>query len=75
MLRARASGRREGRREDEDVVKITGFVTGTEFYPDYDIARGKAFAGFPPSSATVQVAGLVADARVEIEAIAFVPAS
>jgi 2-iminobutanoate/2-iminopropanoate deaminase len=59
----------------DDVVKITGFVTGTEFYPDYDIARGKAFDGFPPSSATVQVAGLVADARVEIEAIAFVPAS
>jgi 2-iminobutanoate/2-iminopropanoate deaminase len=59
----------------EDVVKITGFVTGTEFYPDYDVARGKAFDRCPPSSATVQVAGLVADARVEIEAIAFVPAS
>ena len=59
----------------EDVVKITGFVTGTDLYPDYDVARGKAFDGFPPSSATVQVAGLVADARVEIEAIAFVPAS
>ena len=59
----------------QDVVKITGFVTGTEFYPDYDVARGNAFAGTPPSSATVQVAGLVADARVEIEAIAFVPAS
>jgi 2-iminobutanoate/2-iminopropanoate deaminase len=58
----------------EDVVKITGFVTGTEFYPDYDVARGKAFEGFPPSSATVQIAGLVADARVEIEAVAFVPA-
>ncbi len=59
----------------QDVVKITGFVTGTGLYPDYDVARGKAFAGFPPSSATVQVAGLVADARVEIEAVAFVPAS
>jgi 2-iminobutanoate/2-iminopropanoate deaminase len=59
----------------EDVVKITGFVTSTEHYPDYDIARGNAFAGFPPSSATVQVARLVADARVEIEAVAFVPAS
>jgi 2-iminobutanoate/2-iminopropanoate deaminase len=59
----------------EDVVKITGFVTSTDHYPDYDVARGKAFAGFPPSSATVEVAGLVADARVEIEAIAFVPAS
>jgi len=55
-----------------DVVKITGYVTSTEHYPDYDIARGKAFAGSPPSSATVQVAGLVADARVEIEAVAFV---
>ena len=58
----------------QDVVKITGYVTSTEHYPDYDVARGKAFAGHPPSSATVQVAGLVADARVEIEAVAFVPA-
>ena len=56
-----------------DVVKITGYVTSTEHYPDYDLARGRAFAGTPPSSATVQVAGLVNDARVEIEAVAFVP--
>ena len=56
----------------QDVVKITGFVTGTEFYPDYDIARGKAFPGTPPSSATVQVAGLANAARVEVEAVAFV---
>jgi enamine deaminase RidA (YjgF/YER057c/UK114 family) len=55
-----------------DVVKITGYVTSTDHYPDYDVARGEAFAGNPPSSATVQVAGLVADARVEIEAVAFV---
>jgi 2-iminobutanoate/2-iminopropanoate deaminase len=57
-----------------DVVKITGYVTSTEHYVDYDVARGRAFAGTPPSSATVQVAGLVADARVEVEAVAFVPA-
>ncbi len=57
-----------------DVVKITGYVTSTDHYPDYDIARGNAFAGNPPSSATVQVAGLVADARVEVEAVAFVVA-
>ena len=57
----------------EDVVKITGFVTSTDHYPDYDLARGRAFAGHPPSSATVQVAGLVNDARVEVEAIAFIP--
>jgi 2-iminobutanoate/2-iminopropanoate deaminase len=58
-----------------DVVKITGYVTGTEFYEDYDVARGKAFDGSPPSSATVQVAGLVADARLEVEAVAFIPAT
>jgi enamine deaminase RidA (YjgF/YER057c/UK114 family) len=56
-----------------DVVKITGYVTSTEHYPDYDLARGRAFAGHPPASATVQVAGLVADARVEVEAVAFRP--
>jgi enamine deaminase RidA (YjgF/YER057c/UK114 family) len=55
-----------------DVVKITGYVTSTDHYADYDLARGRAFAGFPPSSATVQVAGLVAAARVEVEAVAFV---
>ena len=55
-----------------DVVKITGFVTSKDYYPDYDQARGRAFPGTPPSSATVQVAGLVNDARVEVEAIAFI---
>ncbi len=57
-----------------DVVKITGYVTSTDHYEDYDLARGRAFAGTPPSSATVQVAGLVADARLEVEAVAFIPA-
>jgi enamine deaminase RidA (YjgF/YER057c/UK114 family) len=56
-----------------DVVKITGYVTSTDDYPAYDVARGKAFAGFPPSSATVQVAGLANAARVEVEAVAFIP--
>lgn len=31
-----------------DVVKITGYVTSTEHYRDYDVARGKAFDGIPP---------------------------
>jgi 2-iminobutanoate/2-iminopropanoate deaminase len=57
-----------------DVVKITGYVTSTDHYEDYDRARGRAFAEHPPSSATVQVAGLVADARLEVEAVAFLPA-
>lgn len=58
--------------EMSDVVKITGYVTSKEDYPEYDLARGRAFAGNPPSSATVQVAGLANAARVEVEAVAFV---
>lgn len=70
--RIRASLRKAGA-DMADVVKITGYVTSTDHYPDYDLARGRAFTGNPPSSATVQVAGLVADARLEVEAVAFVP--
>jgi 2-iminobutanoate/2-iminopropanoate deaminase len=58
--------------EMSDVVKITGYVTSKEDYPEYDLARGRAFVGNPPSSATVQVAGLANAARVEVEAVAFV---
>jgi 2-iminobutanoate/2-iminopropanoate deaminase len=58
--------------EMSDVIKITGYVTSKEDYPEYDLARGRAFAGNPPSSATVQVAGLANAARVEVEAVAFV---
>ena|SRR5579859_6334388 len=57
-----------------DVVKLLGFVTGIEHYPDYDAARGRAFASNPPASSTVAVAGLALGARVEVEAIAFIPA-
>lgn len=56
-----------------DVVKITGYVTSKDLYEDYDAARGRAFAGHPPSSATLQVAGLVNAAVLEVEAVAFVP--
>jgi 2-iminobutanoate/2-iminopropanoate deaminase len=56
-----------------DVVKITGYLTSKDLYAEYDIARGKAFAGNPPSSATVQVAGLANAAQLEVDAVAFVP--
>jgi 2-iminobutanoate/2-iminopropanoate deaminase len=56
-----------------DVVKITGYVTSKDLYEEYDLARGRAFAGFPPSSATVQVAGLVNAAQLEVDAVAFIP--
>jgi enamine deaminase RidA (YjgF/YER057c/UK114 family) len=56
-----------------DVVKITGYLTSKDLYAEYDVARGKAFAGSPPSSATVQVAGLANAAQLEVEAVAFLP--
>lgn len=55
-----------------DVVKIIGFVTSKHDYPEYDLARGRAFPGTPPSSSTVEVAGLANAARLEVEAVAFV---
>jgi len=73
FARVRTSLEKAGARMS-DVVKILGFVTSTDYYAEYDRARGRAFEGCPPASATVQVAGLVASARVEIEAIAFVAA-
>jgi 2-iminobutanoate/2-iminopropanoate deaminase len=65
----------KGGAQMSDVVKILGFVTSTEYYPEYDKARGRAFDGCPPASATVAIAGLVAAARVEIEAVAFIAAA
>ena len=56
-----------------DVVKITGYLTSKDLYAEYDVARGKAFVGNPPSSATVQVAGLANAAQLEVEAVAFIP--
>jgi 2-iminobutanoate/2-iminopropanoate deaminase len=57
------------------VVKINAFVTNLEEYPDYAAARARRFpAEELPASATVQVAGLLVGAHIEIDAVAFVPA-
>jgi 2-iminobutanoate/2-iminopropanoate deaminase len=55
-----------------DVVRITPYLTDLADYPVYPKARGAAFAGAAPASATVQVAGLLVNARLEIDAIAVV---
>src|SRR5271166_638653 len=55
------------------VVKINAFVTSLEEYPDYAAARAERFGELLPASATVQVAGLLVDAHIEIDAVAFVP--
>ena len=56
-----------------DVVKITVFLTSLGEYADFSAVRSKRFGESPPASAVVQVAGLMLDAAIEIEAVAFVP--
>jgi enamine deaminase RidA (YjgF/YER057c/UK114 family) len=55
------------------VVKINAFVTSLEEYPDYAAVRAERFGEKLPASATVQVAGLLVGAHIEIDAVAFVP--
>jgi 2-iminobutanoate/2-iminopropanoate deaminase len=55
------------------VIKINAFVTSLEEYPAYADARAERFGELLPASATVQVAGLLVGAHIEIDAVAFVP--
>lgn len=55
------------------VVKINAFITSLEDYPAYAAVRAERFGEELPASATVQVAGLLAGAHIEIDAVAFVP--
>jgi 2-iminobutanoate/2-iminopropanoate deaminase len=55
------------------VIKINAFVTNLEEYPDYASARAERFGARLPASATVQVAGLLVGAQIEIDAVAFIP--
>ena len=55
-----------------NVVKINAFITDLEQYPAYAAVRAELFADHLPASATVQVAGLLVGAQIEIDAVAFV---
>jgi 2-iminobutanoate/2-iminopropanoate deaminase len=55
------------------IVKINAFVTSLDEYPAYAEARAERFGAQLPASATVQVAGLLVGAHIEIDAVAFVP--
>jgi 2-iminobutanoate/2-iminopropanoate deaminase len=57
----------------EHVVRITTFVTELDDYAGFAKARGERFGATPPASATVQVAGLLVGATIEIDAVAFIP--
>ncbi|MBA3807515.1 MAG: RidA family protein [Solirubrobacterales bacterium] len=65
---------REVGAEMSDVVKINAFVTSLEDYSEYAEARAERFGEKLPASATVQVAGLLVGAQIEIDAVAFLDA-
>jgi 2-iminobutanoate/2-iminopropanoate deaminase len=54
----------------DDIVSTTVYVTGFEFYGAFDAIYRSYFTQPFPARATVQVAGLVAGASIEISAIA-----
>jgi enamine deaminase RidA (YjgF/YER057c/UK114 family) len=51
-----------------DVVQIVAYVTDLAYYPPYRKARMDAFGGNIPASATVGIASLLVNARLEIYA-------
>jgi 2-iminobutanoate/2-iminopropanoate deaminase len=53
-----------------DVAKTTIFLTDLDDYADVNRAYGEFFEQPYPARSTVKVAGLLAGARVEIEAVA-----
>lgn len=55
------------------VVKINVYLTSLEDYGAFSEVRARRFGDDPPASAVVQVAGLMLDAAIEIDAVAFVP--
>jgi enamine deaminase RidA (YjgF/YER057c/UK114 family) len=55
------------------IVKINAFITDLDEYADYAAVRGERFGERLPASATVQVAGLLVGAHIEIDAVAFIP--
>jgi 2-iminobutanoate/2-iminopropanoate deaminase len=57
------------------VVKINAFITSLEEYPAYAAVRAERFGDQLPASSTVQVAGLLVGAHIEIDAVAFIPAA
>jgi enamine deaminase RidA (YjgF/YER057c/UK114 family) len=56
-----------------DVVKINAFITDLDEYPAYAAVRAERFGEQLPASATVEVAGLLVGAHIEIDAVAFIP--
>ena len=56
----------------QDVVRITAYLTDLADYAVYSKVRGAVFGDNRPASAAVQVAGLLANAKLEIDAVAVI---
>lgn len=56
----------------KDVVRITAYLANMANHPIYHRVRNETFPDSPPASTIVQVAGLLAGARIEIDVIAAV---
>jgi enamine deaminase RidA (YjgF/YER057c/UK114 family) len=57
------------------VVSVKTYLTDLGPYAEFSRIRGEFFPKDPPTSTAVQIAGLLLNARIEIDAIAFVPAA
>jgi 2-iminobutanoate/2-iminopropanoate deaminase len=55
------------------VVSIKAYLTDLGPYAVFSRIRGEFFPEHPPTSTAVQVAGLLLNAKIEIDAIAFLP--
>ena len=58
----------------QDVVSIKTYLVDLAPYAVFSRIRGEFFPSKPPTSTAVQVAGLLLNAKIEIDAVAFVPA-
>ena len=56
------------------VVSIKTYLTDLGPYAVFSRIRGEFFPKDPPTSTAVQVAGLLLNAKIEIDAVAFLPA-
>jgi 2-iminobutanoate/2-iminopropanoate deaminase len=56
-----------------NVVRMGVFMTSLDGYADFGSVRKRRFPGGLPASTTVQVAGLLVGASIEIDAVAFLP--
>jgi 2-iminobutanoate/2-iminopropanoate deaminase len=57
------------------VVSIKTYLTDLGPYAVFSRIRGEFFPKDPPTCTAVQVAGLLLNAKIEIDAVAFLPAS